>query len=399
MKQKSLDSYTHEPRKFWLMLSLIVIIGLALRLLLAFNFYGTQDVGAWEQYSTYWEQGKSPYDQTLHFNYGPPWFWIISLVQYLRHFLNIPFSTAIKFPMILADLLILFVVLKGCKILKKNQTQILFSEAIFFLNPISILSSGYHGQFDNISLLYSLSAWYLYEARQKLSFIFATFSFMVAIAVKHFNILLTPVFMFFQSKVSKKCLVMFLAPSLFLLLIAPYWMADTEWVNRAVFKYNLHGGYWGWLGMVCRTTLLFTGIDLIKTSWFGLTEYFNYLLYFSIFISSYFLVKKYSLLDSIIFIFLVFYSFTTQMAPQYTVWIIPFAALRPNRYFYAYSIIGGFQLVLFYYDHYHWTQHHPLVHVYSEAFVIVRYLTWIVCVFWLIHMLRDRHAKRVAFLQ
>lgn len=387
------DRLNSDKHKFWLILFAIIAAGLALRLVLAYTFYGTQDVDAWEQFSTYWERHKSPYDQSLRFNYGPPWFWIISSVEYFRRFLNIPFSTAIKFPMILADLLTLFILLKGCRLLKKNQPQTLVSSAIFFLNPVSIFSSGYHGQFDNIGTLFSLTAWYLYEMRQKWSFAFATFSFMVAVAVKHFNILLTPVFIFSQGKLVKKVLVMILAPSLFLLLIAPYWMADTQWVNQAVFKYNLHSGYWGWVGVICRTTLLFTDIDLIKSAWFYWTDYFNYLLYFGIFIASYFLVRKYSLLDSIIITFLIFYTFTTQMAPQYTVWIIPFAVLRPNRYLYAYSVIGGAQLPLFYYSHYHWVYHYPLSHIYSEGFVIFRYLTWIVCLFWLFHMLRLKFAR------
>lgn len=375
------------------MLCVVIVAGLALRLLLAFTFYGTQDVAAWEQYSTFWQQGKSPYDPTKRFNYGPPWFWMISLTEYFRQFFNIPFSTAIKFPMILADLLTLFILLKGCQLLKKNQVQTFVSLAVFFLNPVSILSSGYHGQFDNIGTTFSLLAWYLYEARLRLSFALGTLSFAFAVAVKHFNILLTPVFMFYQNKLSKRILVMFAAPSLFLLLITPYWLKDTQWVNEAVFQYNLHSGYWGWVGVICRTTSLLTGIDLIKSSWFGWTDYFNYALYLSILVVSFFLARKYSLIDLIVLTFLIFYALTTQMAPQYSVWIIPFAALRPNRYFYTYSIMAGIQLTLFYYCHHHWVNHYPLLPIYSESFVIFRYLTWVVCVLWLVHSVRNRSAK------
>lgn len=393
------DTLTLDKRKFWLMLCGIVIAGLAIRLLLAFAFYGTQDVNVWERFTNYWAQHKSPYDQTIRFNYGPPWFWIISLVEYIRHFLNIRFSTLIKFPMILADLLTLFILLKGCQLLKKNQVQTLTSLAVFFLNPVSIFSTGYHGQFDNISTTFSLLAWYLYEALFKLSFSLGTLSFATAVAIKHFNILLTPVFMFYQNKLSKRIFVMFAAPSLFLTLIAPYWLKDAHWVNESVFKYNLHGGYWGWLGVICRATLMFTGVDLIKSSWFGLIDYFNYVLYFTIFIVSYFLARKYSLIDAIILTFLVFYTLTTQIAPQYTVWIIPFAALRPNRYFYIYSLIGSIQLPLFYYCHHNWYNHYSLASIYSESFVIFRYLTWIACVLWLIHLVRNRSAKTAARLQ
>lgn len=382
-----------SKNKFWFYLLLIVVIGLALRLLLAFRFYGTQDVDAWEQFSTYWQQGKPPYDATHRYNYAPPWFWIISFAEYLRHFVHIPFSTAIKFPLILADLLIFWIILKGSRLLGKSDQETLLCGSAFFLNPVSILLSGYHGQFDNISLFFSITAWYLYEKKSEwVSFVIATLSFSLAVAVKHFNILLTPVFMFFQKMWLRKILVVISAPALFLILITPYWIANTEWVNKAVFKYNLHAGYWGWSGVICRSTLFFTGVDLIRMPWFRWLDYFNHSLYLGILIASYFLVRKYSLLDSIILIFLIFFAFTTQIAPQYTLWIIPFAALRPHRYFWVYSAVGAVQIGLFFYCHYHWTHHLGFVgtipNLASKVFVIFRYLTWAVCVAWLVCLLR-----------
>jgi hypothetical protein len=158
-----------------------------------------------------------------------------------------------------------------------------------------------------------------------------------------------------------------------------------------MFGWTLHGGYWGWTGMLCRATLFLTGIDLVPQPWFQLLRHFNLFLYFMIFLASIYWAKRRDLLDSIVLVFLMFYTFTTQIAPQYTLWIMPFAVLRPNRYVYAYILAGGAQVGAFLYCHTHWYYKIPfegtLPNLASEAFVMARYLTWAICVLWFLDLL------------
>lgn len=375
---------------FWLFF-LVFIVGLVLRLVIAYNFYGSNDVGAWEQYSTYWQQGLSPYEASHRYNYGPLWYYVISFFSFIGRKFCFPFHFVIKFPLILADIFILFSLIAIGKKLKFSDKKLLFSAGLFFLNPVSVLITGYHGQFGNIALFFTLCAYYFFAFNKNAPLILGSLFLSIAIGFKHFIVMLVPTLAFWQKRLLKSLFVMFAAPLMFLITILPYLISDTHWVINNVFRYNLHAGYWGWSGVICRSILFFFKIDIIKMPWFKIMDFFNPLLYIGIFGASYFIVKKYNLLDSIIIIFLIFYSFTTQIAPQYTVWIIPFAVFRRNKYLYWYSAVGTIQLLTFFYSHHHWRLNIPfkgtIPNLIPETFIIFRYLTWVVCVLWLGHML------------
>lgn len=368
---------------------LILFSGLLFRLILAAAIPPGNDIDAWKLFSTYWERGLfSPYDQCCRYNYSPFWFWIISLVSFICKKTGCPFTFAIRLPIIATDVVLFWLLLKSCQKLRFNSKQILITLASFFENPVSFQISGYYGQLDNMSLLLILLAWYAWSFFPKHRFWWALGFLNLSLAIKHFTMMLVPVFAFLQKNWRRKIALGIATPVLFLIILLPYWIRDTHGVNVNVFQYKLSSGYWGWLGMICRSVLLFTGFDIVNQPWFKYASLFNPLLYIGIILASFWMVKHYSLLDSLILILLIFYSLTTEIAPQYTVWIIPFAVLRPNRYLYAYSIVGGIQLGFFYYSHYHWFYHYPLFHAYSETFVIFRYLTWIVCALWLFDRLR-----------
>ncbi len=378
-------------RKNMVALLSIFSLGLLLRLVMAAVIPSAGDIDAWKHYSTYFEQGLfSPYDEVCRYKYSPLWFWIITLVSFICKNTGCPFTFAIRLPIIFTDVIFFWLLLKSCQKLRFDSKQTLITAAAFFLNPVSLQISGYYGQFDNISLLFILFAWYASSFYPKHRFWWTLVFLNLSLAIKHFTIMLIPAFAFIQKKWPRKIALGLAAPALFFAILTPFWIQEPHWTNVNVFQYTLSSGYWGWLGMICRSVLLFTGFDMISQPWFKYTSLLNPLLYVAIIVLSFWIVKRYSLLDSLILILLIFYSLTTQIAPQYTVWIIPFAALRLNRYFYAYSLIAGIQLALFYYSHYHWFFNYPLPNIYSEAFVIFRYLTWAVCVVWLFHQMRSK---------
>jgi hypothetical protein len=368
-------------------LLMIVLLGLAARLLLAFFYYGTGDVTVWEHYSTYWERGLSPYDEVGKYNYFPLWFWGFSFVTFINKALNLPYSFIVKIPFILTDLATLIIIVKACGRMKIGAKGTLLAAGAFFLNPVSILISGYHGQFCNMSVMFAMLAWYFAVFKRGSWFLMSAVMMSVSVAVKHFTVILVPVIAFIQDKIHKKILVFLIAPLCALIAITPYFIRDPQLVINSILKYNLGAGYWGWSGVIVRSVLFITGVDLAQQGWFEYLSYFNYFLYAGIMIGSFFMVKYYKAIDSLAIVFLLFYVFTTQIAPQYSVWIIPFAVFRRGKYFYAYTITATVQLVAFYYCHHRWFWNEPFVgffagHV-SKVFIIFRHLTWLVCVLWL----------------
>ena len=141
-------------------LFVIIFLGLFLRVWIAVNYYGTFDVNSWEKIFDHWRTGQSPYDAARRYSYSPIWFWVLSGVSRLNVFLKLPVHFAVKLPLILADVLTLFLLLKLATALHQNARQRLGTAALFFLNPVSFLNTAYHGQFDNISYALVLLACY-----------------------------------------------------------------------------------------------------------------------------------------------------------------------------------------------------------------------------------------------
>ena len=355
----------------------------------------------WDTLKDAWRLGQSPYSHDHLYIYAPPWFYVMSLTSFFARAADFPFLIAVKFPLILGDVLIFFVLFAGCRRMEYDHDKALQCASLFFLNPISLMTTGVHGQFDNLSLLFLLLAWFVFSFKRTGVLFWGCFCLSTSVAVKHFTAMVVFVIALSQKKWAQRFTVIFTAPFLFVLSFVPYW----QWfenIDTRVLKYNLHGGYWGWSGVICRSVLFFTQYDLTQHPLFHFIDYFNSLLYVAIILASWWVAKRYSLLDAVLIIFLIFYTFTTQIGVQYTLWLIPFAVMKPNRYFYAYTLAGTVQLAAFYYCHYHWWMKIPiegtLQNLMPETYVLFRYLTWGVCVLWLFHYLQPgRRAKQPSF--
>lgn len=170
----------------------------------------------------------------------------------------------------------------------------------------------------------------------------------------------------------------------FLLTLAPYFLNRDPYVVQNVFlDSTIH----------LRTTP-HSGWPLVTHELFhwgtnGVSR-LNPLIYLAHLGLAYFLAKKsYDLVDSLIIYLLFFYSTSVYVAPQYSLWVIPFAALRKDKTFFGYSLITTVHLVAFYF----WATWQALgdtAHMEDAApFIkVFRGLAWAVSLFWLIKKLR-----------
>lgn len=368
----------------------ILLAGLLIRLAVAFYFYGTQDVCAWEIFSRFWQEGKSPYGCMTPYGwygYTPIWFWIISIMRHLSQSLNIPLVFAIKLPLILTDVFIFLVLIAACRKMKASGAKTAMVSGSFFLNPVSIMVPAYHGQFGNIAILFLLLAWYIYTFYTDAKYVLIAVYFGISVAVKHFTSMLMPIFTLSFGKISKQIVFILIIVLIFAITIMPYLVHEKQQILYDIFKQNPQAGHWGWSGVLYHSMLYLFKFNIMEQGWFGYLYYFNLFLYLGIIMASFPLIKKYDLTDSIVIVFLIFYCFSTEMSQQYSVWIIPFAALKRGKHFYRYSIICAIQLVLFFLAEHHWRLGVPfsdeILNLIQKAFVLFKHLTWIVCVVWL----------------
>ena len=378
-------------------LNIVVIVFLAgffLRCLIAYHFFGSYDVESWILDTQLLLDGKNVYAETHRYHYAPVLLWALYPCGILATAFNWPMCFGVKLPFIITDVLIFFLLLIIVHRLNLDKKERVLIPSLFFLNPVSIILTAYHGQFGNMAVFFVLLAWFFYKFHySRFHYILTAFLLSFSIATKHFTIMLVPVFALSYKKISKQMMFFSISPIIFVLTLMPHYFIAGDKLVKNVFGYNLGAGYWGWSGIICRTAL-FLGLDLTKFSQFGYLDYFNYFLYVAIFIVSFFLVRRFSLLDNIIIVLLIFYVFTTQIAPQYSIWILPFAVLRRGKYFYAYSIICTIHLLAFEYCHYHWWRHIPfdgrIANLIPETFIIFRHLLWVVCVLWLFAIFRSK---------
>ena len=334
----------------------VLAVGVLIRLIISYNFYGTDDVAAWEGFSHYaWN--KSPYNASIGYNYSPLWFFVIKLCGEIAHFTDLPFHFVIKLPMIVADVLIY-------KLLSEKWEN----AHLFFLNPVSVLCTSYGGQFDCISLLFLV-----------LSVFWNSCWLSLSILAKHFTILLLPIFFF-----AKKRYALLAVP--FFLSFLPY-ISDIKHIIKQVFLYNAHVGYSELSTVVSKLVFLVSGQNIIDN-----IPQTNIVLYLAIALLPLF-IKWFDIIDKILIVFLTYYVFTTQIAPQYYVWVLPFAVLRP-KFLIAYSVLSTAHLLSFYLWHYfNLLGQNPMIA--ENLFLITKHVLWFGCVAWFVSILMERRHGKV----
>jgi len=233
----------------YIILLLILIVGLLLRYLIAqwgFNF----DFEMWKGNLLLFQNNKSIYEFG-NYTYAPLWINVLNILDHLPYpsdtsFISqiIPgssFRVKIIFFLSIIDFLIFLLIYK-------NYT--LKIGLLFFFNPISIIISGHHNQFNNLPIFLAFYAVLLYEnARNKkifLPLILLGFS----ICAKHILIFFPLWWAIKERKLSNKIFILTIPYLIFFLSFYPY--IFTEFVNvyekLIYFGKRNDGPFWGMFG-------------------------------------------------------------------------------------------------------------------------------------------------------
>jgi hypothetical protein len=147
---KKLSTYLDRYPKKYLWLATI-FVGTLARIVIA-RLGHNQDFNSWTINAAVLRDGGSVYSGDVPYGYGPFWMFVLrfaDLIQNLFPDNRKIFRLVIILILTLADLLI-------AAIIARKFSH--YAALLFFLNPISIIISGYHNQFDNIAILAALVA-------------------------------------------------------------------------------------------------------------------------------------------------------------------------------------------------------------------------------------------------
>lgn len=123
------------------------------------------------------------YTFTDRYPYPPAWVWLVALAQWTANTTGLPFDKLVRLPGIVGDALI--VALLG----RRKGTK---SALFYALNPVSILITAGHGQFDSLVMALVVVAWALWDTSQRRGAAWAALALGGAIALKGFPALLLP---------------------------------------------------------------------------------------------------------------------------------------------------------------------------------------------------------------
>ena len=218
-------------RNRWL-LAAVVLTGLAARLAMAMQGHN-YDMNSWYLVADIMRHGGNVYAQTDRYNYGPVWFNILYCLDALAGHRPEVLRYLIAAFLSLVDLGIFFTL--------GRQAQ-WFAATLFFLNPVSILITGYHGQFDNLAVLLGLWSVRLFDddfakplsRRGYCGLLLLGFSLMT----KHLFFLFPLWLAVKQKGLLQKVLILAVPVACFVLAFAPYWKEGWMGIMLNVYAYR-----------------------------------------------------------------------------------------------------------------------------------------------------------------
>jgi hypothetical protein len=333
------------------------LIGLMLKLVIAFNTFGSTDTVVFYTFAKALSKGglEFTYRHSILFNHPPLTAHYLQLIFHLDHQASfqasgLTFPVLLRLPGILADFVVLLVLLEIAK--KHAEIRIpIWALALFALSPVSLMVSGFHGNTDPVMVMFLVLAAYMcLKNKPALSGLFLALSCQIKIV----PLLFVPIFFFFWY--DRGIGARFLLPFALGLLLS--W-SEALLKFPALFIKNVlsYSGFWGIWGITYWLRL--TGLPE-----FNVVNFFHLPLLERIVITILKLViiaavlviawrrRKLSserLFDSLAYAWIIFFVLSPAVCAQYLVWLAPFVLVLSPA-FYGWLAASSSLFLFFFYN-------------------------------------------------
>jgi len=290
----------------------VLLFGLFVRLLLAWGTTGNYDRESWEIVAKIAASGGNVYAETARYNSSPVWFWVLGALEPLARAASLPLK------IFFCGFLVLIDVATACLLYtlpEKDGPARLRTAAFFFLNPVSFLLTGYHGQFDSLAIFFLvLALWGAGRFRGAWAWFWTTLGFITKhiIFYELFIVLIGTVKRFWT-----RALLFATSCFLFAVTFLPYWKGGRGGILENVFFYSSYSLPYG--------LSAFGPIAILKAAFV-----------LSLCIYPFFIRGKELWVQALLGT-LFFLTFTTGVGVQYFILPIALGAVRPSRGFFIYS--------------------------------------------------------------
>jgi len=331
------------------------MLTIVVRLVPAIFAYGTSDVMSWELLGRLLLAGENFYATQLH-NWPALWIYFCAAAVLIHDATGLPFFTLIKLPPILADAAIaLFLYRVALRQGLANRDAALVGLS-YGLNPVSILISGYHGEFDSLMLAPTVLACLWFEDRSKPR-AFSALALGLGIWFKPIPLLLLPILLPRLRTWRERGLfgVLAMAPSV--LGTLPYFVRWPEDAATNFLGYSSWFGQWGY-------PVLWMVVEYVRSGtvpwWLPDPDHLSAPLHLMYVAGRWVLLaalaatwwwiyrRRMELLHATSATFAVFYVAAAGFGVQYLLWILPFAAARHDRWLWPFTLTATCTLLVAY---------------------------------------------------
>lgn len=308
---------------FWL----VILSGTLVRLLVSIKGYGNYDSVSWEEVGEILSRGENVYNHTTRYNTSPFWFWILSGLNSLASLFDVvSYRSWIRIFLSGVDLATAILLWKGSGSLGVSKVVALL---FFYLNPVSILLSSYHAQFENIAIFFLLVGICLYSKtslslkwRQVLTWSFVT----LGLIAKHNICYEVPIVLrFIFGKLKNWALLFVLSSLAFFASFWPYWHESGQAILKNVLLYGSYPMSYG----------ISTFVQVAWLKYIFLIALFGYA----------FVQKSQDLTTRCLQGTLFFLAFTPGFGHQYLALPVALGALRPSKPFFLFTFVSSLAIM------------------------------------------------------
>lgn len=317
--------HTETPREAKRAMVAVVAAGVALRLLVAARGHNF-DLDSFRAVAEIVVRGDNVYAHTSLYNYGPVWSWILGALRAVSGESFGLFRFLVAGFLSLVDVGIFFV-------LRRSFGR--RAALVFLFHPVSVVISGYHGQFDNLAVLMALGAVSLLgddgaDPRPGWRGPAGLLLLGCSLATKHVFFAF-PLWLAVRQKSLRAAGVALLVPfSVFVAAFLPYWSEGHAGIVGNVLRYQSRNQEYLYRMLVPDGLALLSG----RSFWLLLLVLFA------------FVYRKRGTLESLLAYTAVLVAASPSTANQYLSIPVPFLATQVNVFSALYAIVGTWHVVV-----------------------------------------------------
>jgi len=331
-------------------LLILLLVTIVLRTSLIFTTQGTIDVLNYARVANI-VLSLGPFslykDTQGIYPYPPMWVWFEVAAHLVSLTKIVSFPVAVRLPAILAEAGIVHLI--WCQHANHGPKNAALWCLAYVLNPVSIIVTSLHGQFDAIPVYLMLLSAYTLSRKRRLWL--SAIVLGLAICFKPFPVLILPIFV--SMLPSSKLRIVFSALSLapVALLLSPFLLHSPGAVMKELF------GYQG-VGLLGILVPIRIGYTLLASSKLPV-EYTEQIISLSrwLFLATYTVLtlslwnRPMPIYNAMVIVFSLFYLVFAGISPQYLLWIVPllwFANISHPRLLWGYLAAATLALLAFY---------------------------------------------------